>query len=119
MRPLLVNDIALHQTQRFNRRQFLRLSQVGLGAAALSGLGASSTLASAAPANSPAPAAKRVIYLFQSGAPSQFELFDPKPALEKLHESELPDSIRQGQRLTGMTSGQKSFPVVRSIYPFV
>src|SRR6266550_3307494 len=49
-----------------------------------------------------APKAKRVIYLFQSGGPSQLELFDYKPRLQEFHGTELPDSIRQGQRLTGM-----------------
>jgi hypothetical protein len=55
---------------------------------------------------------KRVIYLFQSGAPSQLELFDWKPKLRELHGKELPESVRDGQRLTGMTSSQKSFPMV-------
>jgi hypothetical protein len=64
------------------------------------------------------PKAKRVIYLFQSGAPSQMDLFDPKPALEKFRGENLPDSIRNGQRLTGMTSGQKSFPVAPTIFKF-
>src|SRR3954468_19572879 len=62
--------------------------------------------------------AKRVIYLFQSGGPSHLELLDYKPKLRKLHGSELPDSIRQGQRLTGMTSGQKSFPVIAPKFQF-
>jgi hypothetical protein len=62
--------------------------------------------------------AKRVIYLFQSGGPSQFEMMDYKPKLQELHGTELPDSIRQGQRLTGMTSGQKSFPVVAPKFKF-
>jgi hypothetical protein len=62
--------------------------------------------------------AKRVIYLFQSGGPSQFEMMDYKPKLKELHGTELPDSIRQGQRLTGMTSGQKSFPVVAPKFKF-
>jgi len=64
------------------------------------------------------PKAKRVIYLFQSGGPSQIELFDPKPVLKDKHGIELPDSIRMGQRLTGMTSGQKSFPVIASKFKF-
>ena len=62
--------------------------------------------------------AKRVIYLFQSGAPSQMDLFDYKPALADLRGTELPDSIRKGQRLTGMTSTQTSFPVAPSKYKF-
>ncbi|MEM0925258.1 MAG: DUF1501 domain-containing protein, partial [Planctomycetota bacterium] len=62
--------------------------------------------------------AKRVIYLCQSGAPSQIETFDYKPSLEKLDGTDLPDSIRDGQRLTGMTSKQKAFPVAKSFVPF-
>jgi uncharacterized protein (DUF1501 family) len=65
-----------------------------------------------------APKAKRVIYLFQSGGPSQIELLDPKPDLVSRHGTDLPDSIRMGQRLTGMTSGQKNFPVIASKYGF-
>ena len=65
-----------------------------------------------------APKAKRVIYLFQSGAPSQMDLFDPKPQLDKFRGEDLPESIRNGQRLTGMTSGQKSFPVAPTIFKF-
>jgi hypothetical protein len=65
-----------------------------------------------------APKAKRVIYLFQSGAPSQMDLFDYKPALARLRATELPDSIRRGQRLTGMTATQASFPVAPSIFNF-
>ena len=64
------------------------------------------------------PTAKRVIYLFMAGGPSQMELLDYKPSLEKLHETELPDSIRMGQRLTGMTSRQESFPVAPTKYVF-
>lgn len=62
--------------------------------------------------------AKRVIYLFQSGGPSQLELFDYKPTLIKRRGQELPESIRQGQRLTGMTSGQSSFPLAGSVFDF-
>lgn len=65
-----------------------------------------------------APKAKRVVYLFQSGGPSHLELLDEKPELKRLHGTELPDSIRQGQRLTGMTSGQTSFPVIASKFGF-
>jgi len=65
-----------------------------------------------------APKAKRVIFLHQSGAPSQIELFDYKPKLRQFHGTELPDSIRQGQRITGMTSGQSSFPVAAPIFKF-
>lgn len=65
-----------------------------------------------------APKAKRVVYLFQSGGPSHLELLDEKPELQRLHGTELPDSIRQGQRLTGMTSGQTSFPVIAPKFGF-
>lgn len=64
------------------------------------------------------PKAKRVIYLFQSGAPAQQDLFDYKPDLSKHRGENLPDSVRMGQRLTGMTSGQKAFPVAPSIFKF-
>ena len=57
-----------------------------------------------------APKAKRVIYLFQSGGPSQLELFDHKPQLEKFRGQDLPDSVRRGQRLTGMTAHQSQLP---------
>src|SRR6185369_12259863 len=65
-----------------------------------------------------APKAKRVIYLYQAGGPSQLELFDPKPHLEKFRAQNLPDSIRMGQRLTGMTAHQSSFPTAPSLYKF-
>src|SRR5262245_22285616 len=65
-----------------------------------------------------APRAKRVIYLFQSGAPSQMDLFDYKPRLRDLRGVELPDSVRRGQRLTGMTATQESFPLAPSRFAF-
>src|SRR5262245_49066012 len=71
-----------------------------------------------APGTRSTPRAKRIIYLFQSGGPSHLELFDYKPKLPKLNGSELPDSVRMGQRLTGMTSGQKSFPVIAPRFKF-
>jgi len=64
------------------------------------------------------PTAKRIIYLFQSGAPSQIDLFDHKPKLKDLFAKELPDSIRRGQRLTGMTATQEAFPVAPTKYKF-
>jgi len=108
------------------RRTFLKRSASGIGLAALGSLLGEQL--SAAPAKSPtgglagfpnfAPKAKRVIYLFQSGAPSQMDLFDPKPELTKRRGEDLPDSIRKGQRLTTMTSGQKKFPVAPTIFNF-
>ena len=65
-----------------------------------------------------APRAKRVIYLFMAGGPAQMDLLDYKPTLEKLHGTELPASVRMGQRITGMTSGQSAFPVVKSLFKF-
>ena len=65
-----------------------------------------------------APKAKRVIYLFQSGGPSQMELFDYKPRLVELQNTDLPDSVRMGQRLTGMSASQSRFPIVPSRYSF-
>ncbi|MBM3813148.1 MAG: DUF1501 domain-containing protein [Acidimicrobiia bacterium] len=82
-----------------------------LGSVALASLGNSQLFGAAAKA-------KRMIYLFQSGAPSQIETFDYKPRLMEWQGVELPDSVRQGQRLTGMTSTQSSFPVVPSKFGF-
>jgi hypothetical protein len=65
-----------------------------------------------------APKAKRLIYLFMNGAPSQIDLLDYKPGLGKIFDTDLPDSIRMGQRLTTMTSGQARFPIAPSIYQF-
>ncbi len=64
------------------------------------------------------PRAKRVIYMHMEGAPSQVDLFDHKPRLRARFDEDLPDSIRQGQRLTGMTSGQDRFPVAPSLFRF-
>ena len=104
------------------RRHFFGRSSTGIGTAALASLLNPQLFADGhKPAGAfPnfAPKAKRVIYLLQSGAPSQVDLFDYKPSLEDLHMTELPDSIRQGQRLTGMTAGQKSYPCVKSPWKF-
>ncbi len=116
------------------RRQLLGGASTGIGVAALASL--LNPELSANPALDPMgrpinpntgglaelphfkPKAKRVIYLHQSGAPSQIDLFDYKPKLKDVHGSELPDSVRQGQRITGMTSGQDSFPVASSVFNF-
>ncbi len=100
-----------------SRRQFLSRAGGGLGAAALATL-LNPGLLSAAPAPHFAPKAKRIIWLTQAGAPSQIDLFDYKPGLAAQFDKDLPDSIRHGQRLTGMTAGQKRFPVAPSIFPF-
>ena len=113
---------------RLNRRLFLKHTGVGLGAAALGSLlsrdqaraATNTTDAMGQLGGVPhvAPRAKRVIQLFQSGAPSQMDLFDFKPALQDKRGIELPDSIRMGQRITTMTSGQKSLPVAPSLFKF-
>ena len=65
-----------------------------------------------------APKAKRIIYLFQNGAPSQLDLFDYKPLLQQMHGQDLPASIRMGQRLTGMTANQAKFPLAGTVFNF-
>jgi hypothetical protein len=105
--------------QRLNRRTFLGWSSTGVGAAALASLMARDAVSNPGSVLPHAVAkAKRVIWMFQSGAPSQLDLFDSKPKLHDVHKQELPDSIRMGQRLTGMTSGQKNFPVAASKFKF-
>ena len=110
-----------------SRRRFLELASTGIGSAALATLFGQDLLAQA-PATAAAgglpgmphfaPKAKRVIYLFMSGAPSQHELFDYKPTLAQMVGEDLPPSVRGNQRVTTMTAGQTSFPLVPSKYPF-
>ena len=107
------------------RRAFLHQGSTSLGAAALSGLLGKSALGTSpvGPDLPPSPfhfkgKAKRVIYLFFSGGPSHIDMFDYKPQMHKFHGTELPDSIRNGQRITGMTSGQKNFPCVAPMFKF-
>ncbi len=105
------------------RRQLLSRSAGGLGAAALAGLLAEDLGAAQGQPGLPglphrSPRAKRVIYLFQSGGPSQMDLYDPKPGLRERQGTELPDSVRGGQRLTGMTAAQANFPVAPSRFRF-
>ena len=111
--------------QQLTRRSFLSLSSTCLGAAALNSLLAEDSFAQSGQAFGGltglphfAPKAKRVIYLFQSGGPSQHELWDYKPKLKDLVGEELPPSVRGNQRVTAMTSGQLSFPLVPSVYEF-
>jgi len=108
------------KTMHINRQTFLKSSAGSLWLSAMMSLGRSesdsqTTLSSGI--HHPAKA-KRIIYLFQSGAPSQMDLFDPKPDLENRRGEDLPESIRQGQRLTTMTSGQSKFPVAPSMFKF-
>jgi hypothetical protein len=122
---MLSNDLR----QALTRRAFLTHSTTLVGTAALASLLRSE---GAAPAPIPdlstpgalphlhfAPRAKRVIYLFMSGGPSHIDLFDPKPLLTKRQGEDLPASVRMGQRITGMTSGQARLQMVGSAYPFV
>ncbi len=103
-----------------NRRALLGRGTAGLGALALSSL--LDEQAWAGPAAGVrvqfAPKARRVIYLFQSGGPSQLDLFDYKPALQAQFGVDLPPTVRMGQRITGMTSGQKTLPVAPSLFRF-
>ncbi len=117
----LINPLAIGQT----RRQFFSRTATGIGTAALASLlqrdlfaAADLSTRGALPALHFAPKAKHVIYLHQSGAPSHVDLFDYKPEMQKHHGEELPASIRQGQRITGMTSGQKAFPIAATKYKF-
>jgi uncharacterized protein YdcH (DUF465 family) len=102
------------------RRHFFGRTSVGLGAAALTTLLAGKAEAAGGLPSLPhfPPTAKRVIYLFQHGAPSQLDLFDYKPGLQERRGTELPDSIRMGQRLTGMTAYQAKFPTAPSLFKF-
>ncbi|MFT5856343.1 MAG: hypothetical protein ACI8XO_003596 [Verrucomicrobiales bacterium] len=100
-----------------NRRTFLQHSAGGLGLAALGSM-LPGTASAGQHGFNHSPKAKRIIYMFQSGAPSQMDLFDPKPNLIKHRGQDLPDSIRKGQRITTMTSGQKTLPVAPSIFDF-
>ncbi|MCB1207560.1 MAG: DUF1501 domain-containing protein, partial [Verrucomicrobiae bacterium] len=104
------------------RRQFLQSSGLSLGSMALASLSAPSETRAAKGVfpHLPhlAPKAKRVIYLFMHGGPSQLDLFDHKPELAKWHGTEIPASVIGDQRLTGMTSGQASKPVTASLFRF-
>ena len=120
-----MNPFDLHQA--YTRRQM-----IGLGARSFGALGAASLLnplmgASANSSFAPTaslggphfkPTAKRVIYLFLSGGPSHIDMYDYHPEMRNIHGTELPDSIRNGQRITGMTSKQASFPCVAPMFDF-
>ncbi len=110
------------------RRQFFGRTSTGIGTAALASILNPHLFSGRTDKAFPpgtrtglphfAPKAKRVIFLFQSGAPAQMDLFDYKPQLEKHRGTDLPDSVRRGQRITGMTSRQKTLPVAPSIFKF-
>ena len=103
-------------SNELNRRTFLKTSAHGFGVLGLGSLLAKDDGMLIGTHHK--PKAKRIIYMFQSGAPSQMDLFDPKPDLGERFSEDLPDSIRMGQRITGMTSGQKTLPVAPSIFKF-
>ena len=107
-----------------NRRRFLSKLSLGVGSVALGSLlipdlfGNSEEEMMMTGLPQFAPKAKRIIYLFQNGAPSQLDLFDYKPKLNEMFGQDLPASIRMGQRLTGMTADQKEFPLAGSMFKF-
>ena len=129
-----LEKLHLQSLQLQSRRAFFSRTSAGLGAAALATLDAKSGFADSAvsqpsekrSASFPGlpnlphhePKAKRAIYLFMSGAPSQMDMWDHKPKMADYFDKDLPDEIRQGQRLTTMTSSQARFPIAPSIYKF-
>src|ERR1041384_4500236 len=110
------------------RRQFLSRGKNVVGLAALSALGMAGAGSASAAARGKgqhslplphfAPKAKHVIYLHMVGGPPQMDLYDYKPVMQKYFDKDLPDSVRMGQRLTTMTSGQARFPIAPSKYKF-
>src|SRR5690349_11485882 len=119
----LLQDYVRYET----RRQFLRKGASFMGTAALAALGGASLRPSMADTKKMvanlvgshfAPTAKRVIYLHMVGGPAQMDLYDYKPVMGEWYDKELPDTVRMGQRITTMTSGQKRFPVAPSKYKF-
>src|SRR5579864_5314606 len=117
----------LEHRLNINRRRFLSRLSLGIGSIALgsllipdlfSGIGSDNDADFIPGIPNFAPKAKRVIYLFQDGAPSQLESFDYKPKLREMMGQELPPSVRGNQILTGMTAQQKSFPLIGSYYDF-
>lgn len=120
-------DLRLHET----RRQFFASGGLSLGTAALATLlggraaadvarppGIKTGIGAGLPATHFAPKAKNVIYLHMLGGPAQMDLYDYKPQMKWFYDKDLPESVRKGQRLTTMTSGQKRFPIAPSMYKF-
>ena len=114
----------LEHSLQINRRKFLSRLSLGLGSVALGSLLIPDLFTNGAEESAMlglphfAPKAKRIIYLFQNGAPSQLDLFDYKPLLQKMQGEDLPASVRQGQRLTGMTADQAKFPLAGTAFQF-
>ncbi|MEZ6044349.1 MAG: DUF1501 domain-containing protein [Planctomycetaceae bacterium] len=122
-------DLFEENVLQATRRQFIGRTATGIGTAALASLlnpqlfaetsaPESAGLGGVLPGFHHAPKAKRVIYLFMSGAPSQLDMWDYKPELEKMFDQDLPDSVRQGQRITTMTSGQARLPIAPTMFKF-
>ena len=117
---LPIEDYVRYET----RRQFFSRGANALGMAALSSLGLdlwgkpASAASLAAPGPHFAPKAKQVIYLHMVGGPPQMDLYDYKPQMKEWFDKDLPDTVRMGQRLTTMTSGQKRFPIAPSMFKF-
>jgi hypothetical protein len=118
-------DPAYEFAQRETRRQFFGRAAYGIGTAALASLlcprsGRAEDTGHGGLPGLPhfAPTAKRAIYLFMAGAPAQIDLLDYKPQLNDIFDTDLPESVRMGQRLTTMTSGQKRFPIAPSMFKF-
>jgi len=115
----------LEHALSMNRRRFLYRAGLGIGSIALGSLLIPDLFGHTDDDEMPqvglphfAPRAKRIIYLFQNGAPSQLDLFDHKPLLQQMQGQDLPESIRLGQRLTGMTANQKKFPLAGTVFQF-
>ena len=114
----------LEQSLNINRRRFLQRAGIGIGSIALGSLlipdlfGSKDDEMPQLGLPHFAPKAKRIIYLFQNGAPSQLDLFDYKPLLQQMYGQDLPESVRLGQRLTGMTADQKKFPLAGTTFQF-
>src|SRR5688572_16311918 len=115
----LFEDYVRYET----RRQFFRRGASFLGTAALASLAPRMMMADEKTkidhlVTHFAPKAKQIIYLHMVGGPSQMDLFDYKPVMREWFDKDLPDSVRMGQRLTTMTSGQARFPIAPSMYRF-
>src|SRR4051812_37875959 len=121
-------DPVREQADLMTRRYFFGRSALGIGGVAFASLLNEKAVRASSDSSQPEPRAlgrphipakaKRIIYLSMNGAPSQLETFDYKPKLTDIFDSDLPDSIRMGQRITTMTSGQKRFPIAPSIFRF-